>query len=83
MAKVRDEHIRMSLELQQAFGLRREESIKFIPSYADQGDHLTLKRTWTKGGKARVIPIRTEEQREATENGERVCMAAFLVIFHF
>ena len=43
LAKVRDEHVRMSLELQQAFGLRREEAIKFIPSYADQGDHLTLK----------------------------------------
>lgn len=37
LPKVRDEHIRMSLELQQALGLRREESIKFIPSYADQG----------------------------------------------
>ena len=64
LAKVRDEHVKVSLELQQAFGLRREESIKFIPSYADQGDHLTLKRSWTKGGKARIIPIRTEEQRD-------------------
>ena len=36
LTKVRDEHVRMSLELQQAFGLRREEAIKFIPSYADQ-----------------------------------------------
>ena len=53
----------MSLELQQAFGLRREEAIKFIPDYADQGDHLVLKPSWTKGGKARVIPVRTAEQR--------------------
>ena len=64
LVKVRDEHIKMSLELQQAFGLRREEAIKFIPVYADQGDRLTLKPSWTKGGKARVIPIRTQEQRE-------------------
>ena len=63
LAKVRDNYVRMILELQQAFGLRREEAIKFIPSYADQGDHLVLKPSWTKGGKARVIPNRTENQR--------------------
>lgn len=61
--KVGDEHVKMSLLLQQAFGLRREEAIKFSPSYADKGDHLELKASWTKGGKARNIPIRTEEQR--------------------
>ena len=72
LAKVRDEHVRMSLELQQAFGLRREESIKFIPSYADQGDHLTLKASWTKGGKARTIPIRTQDQREVLDRAHRL-----------
>ncbi len=40
---VRDPHVRMSLELQRAFGLRREEAIKFSPGYADKGDHLNLK----------------------------------------
>jgi len=72
LAKVRDEHVRMSLELQQAFGLRREEAIKFIPSYADQGDHLVLKPSWTKGGKARVIPIRTPEQREVLDRARKL-----------
>ena len=43
LSKVKDEHVRMSLELQQAFGLRREEAMKFQPSYADKGDHLRLK----------------------------------------
>ena len=43
LERVRDPHVRMSLELQQAFGLRREEAIKFKPSYADRGDHLVLK----------------------------------------
>ena len=62
--KVHDEYVRMSLELQQVFGLRREEAIKFSPSYADRGDTLVLKDTWTKGGKARELPIRTPEQRE-------------------
>jgi hypothetical protein len=37
LEKVRDPHVRMSLELQAAFGLRREEAIKFAPSYADKG----------------------------------------------
>jgi integrase len=61
--RVRDLHVRMSLELQQAFGLRREEAIKFQPSFADRGDHIVLKPTWTKGGKSREIPIRSENQR--------------------
>ena len=64
LAKVRDVHVRMSLRLQQAFGLRREEAIKFMPSVADRGDYLQLKPSWTKGGKARQVPIRTNEQRK-------------------
>jgi len=63
LEKVRDQHVRMSLELQQAFGLRREEAMKFQPSYADRGDHIALKESWTKGGKSRVIPLRNEAQR--------------------
>ena len=62
--KIKDAHVRVSLELQRVFGLRREEAIKFSPSYADRSDRLELKASWTKGGKARVIPIRTAEQRE-------------------
>ena len=49
--KIKDHHVRMSLELQRAFGLRREEAMKFQPSYADKGDHIRLKASWTKGGK--------------------------------
>ena len=37
LERVRDQHVRMSLELQQAFGLRREEAIKFQSSFADRG----------------------------------------------
>ena len=64
LALVEDEHARMSLRLQEAFGLRREEAIKFQPAYADRGDHLRLKPSWCKGGRAREIPILTVEQRE-------------------
>ena len=67
--KITDPRVRMSLELQQAFGLRREEAIKFMPDFADRGDHITLKSTWTKGGKERDVPVRTEEQREVLRAG--------------
>jgi integrase-like protein len=79
LAKVRDEHVRMSLELQQAFGLRREEAIKFIPSYADQGDHLVLKPSWTKGGKARSLPIRTRQQRDVLDRALRLAGKGSLI----
>ena len=36
LEQVTDAHVRMSLQLQAAFGLRREEAIKFQPSYADR-----------------------------------------------
>ena len=79
LEKVRDIHVRMSLELQQAFGLRREESIKFIPAYADRRDHLTLKSSWTKGGKARTIPIRTPEQREVLDRAHKLAGKGSLI----
>ncbi len=62
--KVSDPYTAMSLRLQEAFGLRREESIKIQPGWADRGDMLVLKYTWTKGGKERKIPILNEMQRE-------------------
>lgn len=68
---MRDPRVQMSLVLQQAFGLRREEAIKFMPGYADRGDHILLKESWTKGGKARAIPVRTEEQRAVLDRAHR------------
>jgi hypothetical protein len=62
--QVADPYSRMSLRLQAAFGLRREESIKIQPEWADRGNKLVLKDTWTKGGRAREIPIRSEQQRQ-------------------
>ncbi len=72
LENVRDQHVRMSLELQQAFGLRREEAMKFQPSFADRGDHLVLKASWTKGGKERTIPVRTEAQRDVLNRARRL-----------
>ena len=71
LEKIPDPHVRMSLELQQAFGLRREEAIKFRPGFADRGDHILLKASWTKGGKSRTIPVRTDVQRDLLDRVRR------------
>lgn len=70
--RVTDAHVEMSLRLQAAFGLRRKESIMFRPSYADQGDHLVLKGSWTKGGRERTVPITTQEQRTVLQAAHRL-----------
>lgn len=64
LSKITDNYTKMSLMLQQAFGLRKEESIKFISSFADLGDKIRLKATWTKGGLAREVLIRNDFQRQ-------------------
>jgi site-specific recombinase XerC len=63
ISKISDPYVRLSIRLQAAFGLRREEAIKFSPGYAIQDDHIKLKASWTKGGRARTVPVRTNEQR--------------------
>ena len=82
LEKITDEHIRLSLKLQQAFGLRREEAIKFQPTYADQNDHIKLKATWCKGGKERTIPIRNEEQRHILDEAKKLAKDGSLIPVH-
>ncbi|MCY4419832.1 MAG: integrase domain-containing protein [Gammaproteobacteria bacterium] len=82
LSKVKDDHVRMSLELQKAFGLRREEAMKFMPSYADRGDHIQLKASWTKGGKSRTIPIRTVAQREVLNRARGLAGLGSLIPSH-
>jgi len=77
--QVKDEHVRMSLRLQQAFGLRREEALKIRPRWADRGDHLHLKASWTKGGRERTVPIRTREQRALLEQAKRLAGVGALI----
>jgi len=79
LEKVKDMNVKMTLELQEAFGLRREEAIKFMPSYADQGDKIRLKSSWTKGGKEREIPIRNEHQREVLNRAHKLAGKASLI----
>ena len=79
---VTDAHVRMSLQLQAVFGLRREEAIKFQPNYADRGDYLALKGSWTKGGRERTVPITTPEQREVLKAAHRLVGARSLIPAH-
>ncbi len=71
VSKITDRHVQLSLRLQQAFGLRREESIKFIPSVADKGDYVQLMGPWTKGGIQRNIPITNPKQRALLDELKR------------
>jgi len=70
LARIGDPYVRMSLALQRAFGLRREECIKLRPHQADQGDRLVLQGSWCKGGRPREVPIRTAAQREVLERAK-------------
>jgi len=79
VSKVSDPYSLLSLKLQAAFGLRREESLKIQPHWADGGDHLKLKASWTKGGRAREIPIRNEQQRTVLDQAKQLAGKGSLV----
>lgn len=63
LAQISDESVKLALKLEAAFGLRREEALKFRPVIADKGDRIALKASWCKGGRYREIPVTHEKQR--------------------
>lgn len=71
-SKISNPYVRISLELQRVFGLRREESIKIRPHMADKGNRLELFPSWCKGGRGRVMEIRTKEQRYWLEEAKKL-----------
>ena len=75
LAAVLDPFTALSLRVQEAFGLRREASIKLRPTWADRGDVLHLKASWTKGGKERDIPIRTKAQYALLQEAKQLAGA--------
>ena len=79
LQQIRTDCIRISLRLQAAFGLRRAESIKIVPKWADRGDRLVLKDSWTKGEREREIPIRTLEQRQLVDAAKALVNGKSLV----
>ena len=80
--RITDPHVRMSLGLQQAFGLRREEAIKIRPTPADGGNRLWLKASWTKGGREREVPIRNPLQRAVLDSAKALAGNSSLVPSH-
>ena len=72
LGRVQNRYARASLMLQVAFGLRRKETLMIQPAWADRGNRIVLKGTWTKGGRRREIPLTTQAQREALDHARSV-----------
>ena len=76
LEKITCPYVRWSLILQRDFGLRKAEAILFRPSYAwtPRDKHfIHLKPSWTKGGRPRSVPVRTETQRETLAGVAAFC----------
>lgn len=80
-----DPFIAQSLRLQDCFGLRREESMKLQLDYALDGQaienakYIRLKSSWTKGGRARTIPIFSGKQRQELKNALALVQSGSLI----
>jgi integrase len=68
----KDARVALQLELQLAFGLRAREAMQLRPHLADKGTYLSIMHG-TKGGRDRVEPIRTGEQRALLERAKTFC----------
>ncbi|MYD97444.1 MAG: integrase [Gammaproteobacteria bacterium] len=79
LARVKDLHVRMALRLQAAFGLRREEAIKFAPAREDRGDRIRIKGSTAKGGRPREIPVLTDGQRRLLDEARELAGGGALI----
>jgi hypothetical protein len=79
LTRITDPYTAMSLRLQAAFGLRRGESIKICPEWADRGKYLVMKDTWTKGCRSREIPIRNAQQRQVLDEAKALAGRGSLI----
>ena len=79
LALVKDPHVAMALRLEAAFGLRREEAIKFRPSRDDRGGRIRLKGSTTKGGRPREVPVRNGAQRALLDEARRLAGGGGLI----
>jgi site-specific recombinase XerC len=79
LSRVSDPYTALSLRLQEAFGLRREESIKIRPEWADRSDALHLKASWTKGGREREVPIASKLQRQVLNDAQALAHGGSLI----
>ena len=79
LSLVNDTHVAMALRLEAAFGLRREEAIKFTPARDDRGDRIRLKGSTTKGGRPREVPVRNTMQRDLLDEARRLVGSGALI----
>ena len=79
LALVKDDHVAMALRLEAAFGLRREEAIKFTPARDDRGDRIRLKGSTTKGGRPREVPVLKDSQRKLLDEARRLAGSGALI----
>lgn len=79
---ITDPHVRLAAELQKQFGLRREEAMKFQPSFANRGTHIQIKPSWSKGGRGRAIPIANDAQREVLRRAQLLAGSGSLIPLH-
>jgi site-specific recombinase XerC len=70
--QARNPRVAIQLELQAAFGLRAREAMQLRPHVADRGAYLSVTHG-TKGGRDRVEPIRSAQQREVLERAKAFC----------
>lgn len=70
--EAKNPRVAIQLELQAAFGLRAREAMQLRPYVADRGAYLSVTHG-TKGGRDRVEPIRTAQQREILEKAKGFC----------
>ena len=82
LALVTDVHVAMALRMEAAFGLRREEAIKFTPARDDRGDRIRLKGSTTKGGRPREVPVLKDSQRELLDEARRLAGSGALIPPH-
>jgi integrase len=74
---IKNPYLKVSVELQRLFRLRREESLKIKPHLADKGKELSLQPSWCKGGRGRVVPILTSEQRYWLDKAKEIAGQSF------
>ena len=79
LALVKDPHVALALRLEAAFGLRREEAIKFTPVRDDRGDRIRLKGSTTKGGRPREVPVLRDGQRRLLDEARRLAGSGALI----
>jgi integrase len=70
--RLQDPRVALQLELQAAFGLRAREAMQLRPHIADKGTFLSITHG-TKGGRDRVEPIRTPQQRALLDRAKTLC----------